>query len=51
MSGIRSVEDLKTILSCCDAALIGTHFMLAENPEKEVRRFVEAKVCETGMEE
>jgi|Deesub1362B_J571_1020462.scaffolds.fasta_scaffold00168_25 indole-3-glycerol phosphate synthase len=41
MSGIRSVEDLKAILSYCDAALIGTHFMLAPNPEKEVRRFVE----------
>lgn len=43
MSGIRSVEDLKAVLSCCDAVLIGTHFMLAKNPEKEVRRFVEAK--------
>lgn len=43
MSGIRSVEDLKAVLSCCDAALIGTHFMLASDPEREVRRFVEAK--------
>jgi indole-3-glycerol phosphate synthase len=42
MSGIRSVGDLKAVLSCCDAVLIGTHFMLASNPEKEVRRFVEA---------
>ncbi len=39
-SGIRDVEDLKVALSFCDAALVGTAFMLAENLEEVVRKFV-----------
>ncbi len=44
-SGISSLQDLKIALSYADAALIGTAFMRAEDPEKIVREFVEAKLC------
>lgn len=44
-SGITSLQDLKIALSYADAALIGTAFMKAEDPEKIVREFVEAKLC------
>ena len=44
-SGISSLEDLKIALKFADAALIGTAFMKAEDPEEIVRTFVEAKLC------
>ncbi len=44
-SGITSLQDLKIALSYADAVLIGTAFMKAEDPEKIVREFVEAKSC------
>ncbi len=44
-SGISSIEDLKVALRYADAALIGTAFMKADDPEKIVRKFVEAKLC------
>jgi len=44
-SGISGLEDLKVALRYADAALVGTAFMRAEDPEKIVREFVEAKVC------
>lgn len=44
-SGISGLEDLKIALRYADAALVGTAFMRAEDPEKIVREFVEAKVC------
>ncbi len=44
-SGISSLQDLKIALSYADAALIGTAFMKAEDPEKIVKEFVEAKLC------
>ena len=44
-SGISSLQDLKIALSYADAALIGTAFMKAEDPERMVREFVEAKLC------
>jgi len=44
-SGISSLEDLKIALKFADAALIGTAFMKAEDPEELVRTFVEAKLC------
>ena len=40
-SGITSIDDLKRVLRCVDAALIGTVFMKAENTEKVVKAFVE----------
>lgn len=39
-SGIKSLTDLKFVLKYCDAALIGTEIMKAENIEKKVREFV-----------
>lgn len=42
-SGIKRVEDLK-VLRFVDAVLIGTAFMLAEDTEKIVRSFVEARL-------
>ena len=44
-SGISSLEDLRIALSYADAALIGTAFMKAKDPESIVRTFVEAKLC------
>ncbi len=44
-SGIKSVEDLIFVLKYSDAALIGTAFMMAEDPEKIVREFVGAGRC------
>jgi len=44
-SGISSLEDLRIALSYADAALIGTAFMMAKDPESIVRTFVEAKLC------
>ena len=44
-SGISSIQDLKIALSHADAVLIGTAFMKADDPEKIVREFVEAKLC------
>ncbi len=44
-SGISSLEDLKIALKFADAVLIGTAFMKAEDPERVVRTFVEAKLC------
>ncbi len=44
-SGISSLQDLKIALSHADAVLIGTAFMKAEDPEKIVKEFVEAKLC------
>lgn len=44
-SGISSLQDLRIALSYADAVLIGTAFMKAEDPEKIVREFVEAKLC------
>lgn len=44
-SGISSVRDLGIALKYADAALIGTAFMRAENPEEIVRSFVEARLC------
>ncbi len=44
-SGISSIEDLKIALKHANAALIGTAFMKADDPEKIVREFVEAKLC------
>jgi len=41
-SGISSIDDLLFVLRHVDAALIGTAFMMAENTEKFVRKFVEA---------
>ncbi|MET1123638.1 MAG: indole-3-glycerol phosphate synthase TrpC [Archaeoglobaceae archaeon] len=41
-SGIRSVDDLLIALRYADAALVGTAFMRAENPEEVVRTFVNA---------
>lgn len=42
-SGIKRIEDLR-VLSLVDAVLVGTAFMLAEDTEKIVRSFVEAKL-------
>jgi indole-3-glycerol phosphate synthase len=39
-SGIKSITDLKFVLKYCDAALIGTEIMKAENIEEKVREFV-----------
>ncbi len=39
-SGIKSIADLKFVLKYCDAALIGTEIMKAENIEEKVREFV-----------
>jgi indole-3-glycerol phosphate synthase len=39
-SGINSVEDLRFVLTYCDAALIGTALMRTENIEEKVREFV-----------
>jgi len=44
-SGISTVEDLKIALSYADAVLVGTAFMKAEDPEKIVKEFVEARLC------
>ena len=44
-SGISSLQDLKIALTHADAVLIGTAFMKADDPEKIVREFVEAKLC------
>ncbi len=44
-SGISSLQDLKVALSYADAVLIGTAFMKADDPEKIVRAFVEARLC------
>jgi indole-3-glycerol phosphate synthase len=41
-SGVKSVSDLKFVLKYCDAALIGTEIMKAENIEGKVREFVHA---------
>lgn len=41
-SGVSSVDDLKFVLKYCDAALIGTEIMKAENIEEKVREFVHA---------
>ncbi len=43
-SGIKSLSDLSIALRYADAALIGTAFMLAEDPESFVRSFVEARL-------
>ncbi len=43
-SGIKSLSDLSLALKYADAALIGTAFMLAEDPESLVRSFVEARL-------
>ncbi|WP_202320457.1 indole-3-glycerol-phosphate synthase [Archaeoglobus neptunius] len=42
-SGIGSIEDLLFVLNYADAALIGTAFMMADDTERFVRAFVEAK--------
>ncbi|MEM3896959.1 MAG: indole-3-glycerol-phosphate synthase TrpC, partial [Archaeoglobaceae archaeon] len=42
-SGLRKIEDLR-VLRFVDAVLVGTAFMLAEDTEKIVRSFVEAKL-------
>lgn len=42
-SGIKRLEDLK-VLRFVDAILVGTAFMLAEDTEKIVKSFVEAKL-------
>lgn len=39
-SGIMNVEDLKYVLTYCDAALIGTAIMKAKNVRKKVEEFV-----------
>lgn len=39
-SGIKNVTDLRYVLNYCDAALIGTGIMKAENIEEMVREFV-----------
>ena len=41
-SGIKSVADLKFVLKYCDAALIGTKIMKADDIEEKVREFVHA---------
>lgn len=41
-SGVSNVDDLKYVLKYCDAALIGTEIMKAENIEERVREFVHA---------
>ncbi len=41
-SGVSSLDDLKFVLQYCDAALIGTAIMKAENIEAKVREFVNA---------
>lgn len=41
-SGVRTVADLKFVLKYCDAALIGTEIMQAENIEEKVREFAYA---------
>ncbi len=43
-SGIYSVADVKLALSCTDAVLVGTAFMMADDIERKVREFVEVKV-------
>ncbi|AFK23175.1 indole-3-glycerol-phosphate synthase [Pyrococcus sp. ST04] len=42
-SGIATIEDLKIALKYADAALIGTALMKADDPEKLLKTFVEAK--------
>ncbi len=42
-SGISTLEDLRFVLNFADAALIGTAFMMAEDTEAFVRKFVEAR--------
>ncbi|BAJ50781.1 indole-3-glycerol-phosphate synthase [Candidatus Caldarchaeum subterraneum] len=42
-SGISNLNDLSIALKHADAALIGTAFMLSDNPEELVRLFVQAK--------
>uniref|UniRef100_A0A7J3M155 indole-3-glycerol-phosphate synthase n=1 Tax=Archaeoglobus fulgidus TaxID=2234 RepID=A0A7J3M155_ARCFL len=42
-SGLRKIEDLR-VLRFVDAVLVGTAFMLAEDTEKIVRSFVEARL-------
>lgn len=42
-SGIKKIEDL-SVLRLVDAVLIGTAFMLAEDTEKIVKSFVEARL-------
>ena len=42
-SGHHGIEDVRLSLSAgADAVLVGTHFMLAEDPSSEVRKFVTA---------
>ena len=41
-SGVASVDDLKFVLRYCDAALIGTEIMKAENIKEKVMEFVHA---------
>ncbi|AEA48027.1 indole-3-glycerol phosphate synthase TrpC [Archaeoglobus veneficus] len=43
-SGISSIDDLRKALQYTNAVLIGTAFMRAEDPEKIVRVFVEARI-------
>lgn len=42
-SGIKKIEDLR-VLEFVDSVLIGTAFMLAEDTEKTVRSFLEARL-------
>jgi indole-3-glycerol phosphate synthase len=39
-SGINCIDDLKFVLQYCDAALIGTEIMKAENIKEKVKEFV-----------
>jgi indole-3-glycerol phosphate synthase len=41
-SGVSNTDDLKYVFKYCDAALIGTEIMKAENIEEKVREFVHA---------
>jgi|Deesub1362A_J573_1020465.scaffolds.fasta_scaffold00089_75 indole-3-glycerol phosphate synthase len=41
-SGIGSISDVREVMKVVDGILVGTAFMLASNPEKTVRSFVEA---------